>query len=333
MMRLNSVFGVFFLALLLGCNSGKTRLDINTRDIQLPDVEIRRYDLDLFRVSVHNLKDGLEKMKPAYRFFLDTDLNDPVKLIEMKAYLENPRNLDFYQAVQVKYKNLESIQKNLTEAFRHYRYYYPDARIPKVYSYISGGDYDYPVQFADSVMLIGLDNYLGKDNKIYGSDGLPLYRLEKMSPDNIVPDCMLVLAKVLQPSQMTGNALLDHMIQEGKQLYFAEAMIPGTNPRFLMGYTQGQMDWAIKNEAHVWAAIIENRLLYSTDGQIVRTFISDGPFTAEFSKESPSRLGIWIGWQIVRKYMENEEDVSLQQLLNETDAQKILTLSKYKPQK
>jgi len=332
-MKLNGVFGLFCLTLLFSCNSGKNRLDINTRDIQVPDIKIHRYDLDLFHVSGGNLKDGLEQLKPAYRFFLDADLNDTVKLMEMKAYLENPRNIDFYTAVQNKFKDLSKLEKDLTEAFRHYLYYYPNARIPRVYAYISGGDYDYPVQFADSVLLIGFDNYLGKDCKIYVSDGIPQYRLDKMTPDNMVPDGMMVLARISQSGHFPGNALLDHMVEEGKLLYFTEAMAPLTNPRFIIGYNAAQTDWIVKNEAHVWAAIIENRLLYSTDGQTIRTFMADGPFTAEFSKEAPGRLGAWIGWQIVKQFMANQEDVSLQQLMLEHDAQKILTASKYKPEK
>jgi uncharacterized protein YjaZ len=89
----------------------------------------------------------------------------------------------------------------------------------------------------------------------------------------------------------------------------------------------------MKNEGHVWAAIIENRMLYSNDGRVVRVFTTDGPFTSEFSKESPPLLGSWIGWQIVRKYMERNTEVSLSQLLQETDSQKILSMSKYKPAK
>ncbi len=332
-MRFIIASGMFSLALLLGCNGGKTRIDVDTKNIQVTDIRIHRYDLDLFAIPVHHLKAGLEKLKPAYRFFLDTDLDDPARLTEMKAYLENPRNLDFYQAVLKKYQELTLLEKKLTEAFRHYRYYYPDASIPRIYAYISGGDYDYPIQYADSVMLIGLDNYLGKEFEVYRSDRIPQYRLEKMTADNILPDCMQVMARTTPSSEISGNTLLDHMIEEGRRLYFISAMIPLTDPRFIMGYTRAQMDWVLKNEAQVWAAIIEHRMLYSTDGQIIRTFIADGPFTPEFSKEAPARLGQWIGWQIVMQYMENEVNVSLQQMLQETDAQKILTLSKYKPQK
>jgi hypothetical protein len=40
---------------------------------------------------------------------------------------------------------------------------------------------------------------------------------------------------------------------------------------------------------------------------------------------------VWVGWQIVRKYMQENKDVTLQQLMAQKDAQYILNGSKYKP--
>ena len=297
------------------------------------EIRIHRYDLDLFRVRPGRLQQDLEALKPSYRFFLDTDLGDAGKLGEMRAYLGNPRTIAFQAAVAGSYADIHLLEYDLTEAFRHFLYYYPGSKIPRVYAYISGGDYDFPIQFADTVLLIGLDNYLGKDFKPYASDGLPNYRILRMNPENILPDCMKVLSNITEPGQLPGNTMLEQMVEAGKRLFFIDAMIPASGDRYKIGYTQSQYDWIIKNEKHVWAAIIENRMLYATDGKLIRAFMADGPFTAEFSKEAPPRLGEWLGWQIVRKYMENQPEVSLQQLMKEKDAQKILTTSGYKPEK
>ena len=315
------------------CGRGKQRLHPDVSKISLPQVIIHRYDLDLFRVHSGQLQQELEKLKPAYRFFLGADLNDPAKLADMKDYLENPRNIAFHAEVTAKYSDIHAIENALTDAFRHFQFYYPGVKIPRVYAYISGGDYDFPVQFADSVMLIGLDNYLGKDYKPYISDGLPFYRLTRMNPENIAPDCIKALSNILHPKQIAGNNLLEQMIEAGKRLYFTDAMLPDAVDRFKIGYTAAQHDWIVKNEEHVWAAIIENRMLYTTDGKLMRAFMADGPFTAEFSKEAPPRLGEWLGWQIVRKYMENQPAVTLREMMNDQDAQKILTNSRYKPEK
>jgi uncharacterized protein YjaZ len=325
--------GFLCLTLIPGCGPGKQRLDVDVSAIGVADVVIHRYDLDLFRLNPGQLQQGLESMKPAYRFFLDTDLGDPARLSEMRAYLENPRNIAFHAAVDSQFRETGKLEKDLTMAFRHYLYYFPGFKVPRVYAYISGGDYDFPVQFADSVMLIGLDNYLGKAFRPYVSDGLAAYRIDRMTLENIVPDCMRVLGKITYPAQVPGNTLLEQMVDAGKRLLFLEAMVPEAGGAVIMGYSKAQFDWVKANEAHVWAAIIENRILYTTDGKLIRTFMADGPFTAEFSKEAPARLGEWLGWQIVRKYFENNPGVTLPQLMNEPDAQKILSQSGFKPEK
>ena len=47
--------------------------------------------------------------------------------------------------------------------------------------------------------------------------------------------------------------------------------------------------------------------------------------------ESPGNTGSWLGWKIVQKFMQENPTYTLKSLMQETDAQKILTLSKYKP--
>jgi len=132
-------------------------------------------------------------------------------------------------------KQIQGLEEGLTKALQHYLYYYRGVEIPTIYTYISGGDYDYPVQFADSVMLIGIDNYLGKDFKPYVSDGMPAYRISRMTLEHIVPDCMKVLGKITYPEEVPGNNLLEQMIDAGKRLLFVDAMIPLTEDRLKIG--------------------------------------------------------------------------------------------------
>ena len=62
-------------------------------------------------------------------------------------------------------------------------------------------------------------------------------------------------------------------------------------------------------------------------------YTADGPFTSALSKESAPRIGYWTGWQIIKQYMDHNPEVTVEQLMKETDAQKILTKAKYKPGK
>jgi len=325
----------FFMLLLIAtaCNWSKSRLDIDVSHIPPEEVNIYRYDQALFDIPLDQLPEGLEEIKPEFLFFLDTDLTDSARINNLKEYMTHVRTVEFYQEVCRKYPDLPLLETELTDAFRHLKYYYPDIRIPRVYTYISGGEYDAPVQFVDSVLLIALDSYLGVGFKPYAADRIPVYRMQRMVEENILPDCIRAMQVSLYPVQYPGNTLLDQMVDAGKRVYLIDAVIPAYPDRYKIGYTEDQMDWATANEAHVWSAIIENQLLYSSYGTTIRAFLADGPFTADFSSESPPRLGEYLGWQIVKAFMEENPDITMEELINETDAQKILTGSKYKPKK
>jgi uncharacterized protein YjaZ len=80
---------------------------------------------------------------------------------------------------------------------------------------------------------------------------------------------------------------------------------------------------------------IENKYLYSSNSKLPNQFINKAPFSKfylEIDNESPGRIGQWIGWQIVRSYMENNPKTTIQQLLK-MDAKAIFEASKYKPKK
>ena len=84
----------------------------------------------------------------------------------------------------------------------------------------------------------------------------------------------------------------------------------------------------------MWSYLVEEKLLYDNNIKNYQRFIEDAPFTKfylEIDRESPGRVGQWLGWQIVKSYMENNE-VTLDQLLK-TEPTTIFNKSKYKPKK
>ena len=112
-----------------------------------------------------------------------------------------------------------------------------------------------------------------------------------------------------------------------------DALLPEVSDTLKIGYSAKQLEWCKASEFNMWAYIIEQKMLYSNDMNELIKFTHEGPFTAAFGKDSPGRTGNWLGWQIVRAYMNHHPEVTLQQLMDETDTQKIFTQSKYKPNK
>ena len=121
------------------------------------------------------------------------------------------------------------------------------------------------------------------------------------------------------------------MISEGKVLYFLDKVLPDVDDNIKIRYSKEQMKWAEENEGNIWTYFIQNNLLYEKDLNRFHNFVDEAPKTNAF-KDSAPRTTEFIGWQIVRKYMENN-NCSMKELFANTDSQSILQASKYKPQK
>ena len=98
-----------------------------------------------------------------------------------------------------------------------------------------------------------------------------------------------------------------------------------------MGYTSAEWEWVNKYEKDMWLSLMASKDLYTTQLIEKGRYVNDGPFTLPFTQESPARAGVYIGWQIVKSYMKHNSNISIQQLMQETDAQKILNQSRYNP--
>lgn len=329
----NSVFIILSLFLLLACTSEQNRnLKIDTQNIEIEPVQIKRYEKALFVIHQDSLKTGLKAIAPQFPVFLDVDLDDTLNIIQLHRFITEPINLELFELVKDSYPDLQHIENGFSEAFRHFRYYFPDKEVTNISTYVSGLMYELPVQFFDKYMIIALDMYLGNDVEQYRKFRFPLYKIERMNRDYIVRDGMYDFY-YYHFIKKPGNNVLEQMISSGKHLYFLDAMMPDLPDYIKIGFPQDKLDWCSSNESNIWAFMIENELLYASDAGTFRKFFTDGPFTAQFGQQSPARIGEWLGWQIVRSYMNQNPDVSLDELIAGDDFQLIFQDSGYRPKK
>jgi hypothetical protein len=293
---------------------------------------IRRYEQVLFGQGEAGLEKRLRAVAPAYAVFLGTGEIGDEEVNQLRLFISDPQNKASYESVMQQYPDLGWLEKELERAFSIYEKEIPGGRKPLTYSYVSGYDFHLPVKYADSVLIIALDMYLGQDHEMYKKLGIPLYLSRRFTRDHILPDVMKEAGMLLIPEKRSTYTLLDAMLEQGKTLYFTDVTTGNTEDQFKIGFTAAQLDWCVKNERNLWQFIIENELLYKTDSRSMSMFMVDGPFTSSFSQESPARTGAWLGWQIVKAYMK-KNNVSLKQLLDNVDSQEILEKSGYKPGK
>ena len=140
-------------------------------------------------------------------------------------------------------------------------------------------------------------------------------------------------AKRVVPRPRDRN-FLSQLIYYGKELYLKDKLIPFNTDAQKIGYSPEQIGWAEANEEQIWRYFVSNELLYSTDNKLSRRFLDPAPFSKfnlEFDSESPGRIGRYMGWQIVRAFMDKNK-LRLQQMLNLSE-EEIFKKSNYKPNK
>ncbi|WAC41373.1 gliding motility lipoprotein GldB [Pedobacter sp. SL55] len=341
-MILNSKFSqsyLFFLCAVLffSCSDSK-KPDVS--NIKL-DIKIERFDKDLYQGKAKSIEltDSLlhQKYGAFYEDFIFKMVgNDSYTSQEVLQGLYNDKAYtDLNHEVDSVFPNLTQVENELTQSFKYIKYYYPKVQIPRFIGFLSGFSYQTPI--GDNYVGIGLDMFLGKDSKFYGAlvNSIPLYLSRKFTPAYIVPRVSeYYIRENLFKERDEDRSLLAKMIYNGKILYFMDQIMPDNMPDSVkIGYTDKQLDWCKAFEAEIWGFYLESNLLYETDYPKIQVYLSEGPFTPGLgeNRQSPPKLGVWTGWQIVRKYMEENPEVTLQQLMADTDTQKLLTKSKYKP--
>ncbi len=331
------IFILLIIGSLITVSCKRNKFDVNVSNIKI-NLQINRFDKELFSINKDSLNYYIPKLEKKYGNFFQLfnykiinigGTNNRNYSDYLQGFLTDYTITQVYKETEKTFSDIDFIKDDLTEAFKHYKYYFPQKDIPKIYTYISG--FNQSIVTDEKLLGIGLDKYLGKNCSFYERLQLPVYMRYKMSKNYIIPDCMQAWAITEFPNKDTVDNLLSHIIYRGKIQYFIDAMLPNSPDSIKIAFKTQQLGWCIKNEKRIWTYLIENNLLFSSDYMEIKRYTDHGPFTSDFSKESPARTGIWMGWQIVKAYMNNNKNVTLKKLMHENDSQKILNLSKYKP--
>jgi hypothetical protein len=327
------------ILLFASCNHNPLKIDVS--GVSIPPVKIERLEKDMFAMP----KDSIDRYTPILekkygRFYdqfvidviNDGGVRDSTYNAGLRRFLTDKDIRHVYDTCEEIFPDVSFLENGMTDVFKHYKYYFPDKSLPKVVTAISG--FNYALAFKDSTLAISLDMYMGKKSPYYFMLRFPEFKIQHMSKEFILSDAVYGwLQSVYKPNE-DKNDMLAAIVHEGKIRYLEDALLPELGDTTKMWYTGKQLDWCKENEFNMWAYLIENKLLYTTDQTAIIKFTDDGPFTAAFNHDfCPSRVGYWLGWQIVRSYMKHNSKVSLAQLMAETNADKILQRSGYKPSK
>lgn len=305
---------------LLSCEK-KNKIEKAVEEIPV-EIKVDRFDKAFFETK----PEDLSQLKQKYPYFFPAGTDDAIWIEKM----QHPQWRELYGEVEKKYADFSTINQEIETLFKHIKFYFPKTKTPKVVTLISEMDYNTKTIYADSLVIVSLELYLGKNHKFYQ---FPEYIKQNFEPTQIVPD---IASSFLQTKMVpdTDKSFLSQMIYLGKELYLKELLLPEYTDAARIGYTPEQINWCAENEGYIWRYFIDKEMLYSVDAKLIPRFLSPAPFSKfylEIDNDLPGQVGAWIGWQIVRSYMKNN-DVTINELMNKK-AKEIFEQSKYKPKK
>ena len=311
-----------FFLITIGCEDNNSK---ESEILSIPmELIIERFDKMFHLASA----DDIPELKKTYPFLFPSKFNDSVWIKRQKDSLQ----LLLLENVEQKFVSMAPLEDDLEYLFKHLKYYFPKTPTPRVIGVINNVDYQSKTIYTDSLLLISLDTYLGTDHHLY--EGIPQYVRQEMDDKFLTSHvASKFAAKKIPPTK--DRSLLSQMIYFGKQVYLKEWVLPQSSDAQKMGYTDEQIQWVIDNEVYMWQYFVQKQLLYNTDPSLAQRFIEPAPFSKfylEIDNESPGSVGVWMGWQIIKSFMNRYPDTEINALLN-LPAQTLFSKSNYKPKK
>ncbi|MGZ4099462.1 MAG: gliding motility lipoprotein GldB [Bacteroidia bacterium] len=330
--------GLIAILLLTSCHHDK--LDVDISGINVPPLKFLRLDEDLFKINAANFDETSNLLRSRYGNFYEHYLSSFLNRGGSKDTLYKGAILQFtsdkdvrgcYNQVSKAFqkKEIDEIVGQANDCVKRFKYHFPGHKLPsKLITCLTG--WNYAAAYTDSALVVGLDMYLGDTCMYYQMLHLPQYRTRFMNKYSILPD--LIRGWMISEFDNTdpSTTLLNYTIFYGKIYYSVNALLPHTHDSLLLGYTAAQLKYCNDFEKNLWGYFAEKNRLYENNMKEVQELTAEGPFTGSISKDCPPRIAMWVGLQIVRSYMKNNE-VTVDELMKEKDAQKILSKSKYRP--
>ena len=310
------------IALFFSCKEeDKTAEAINKVQV---DFEVVRFD----RFFADASPNDISELKANYPYLFPKQYSDSVWVAKLTDTLQ----IELEDEVNKVFENFDEETESIASLFQHFKYYFPGFYAPKVITVISDVNYNGRVILADSLLLLGLDNYLGREHHFYA--GLPNYVSKGLDKVYLTSNIASALAKKVN-KYPRNRSFLSRMVYYGKELYLIDKFLPNDDDYQKIGYTKEELEWSSSNEEQMWRYFVEQELLYSTDSKLDRRFLDPAPFSKfglELDSESPGRLGRYMGWQIVKAFMDKNPNITLVQLLS-LPADDIFKKSNYKPKR
>ena len=287
------------------------------------------YEINPDEVSLDSLQKEFGYFWQVYRQNILSFPRDSSFADALRSFQQDSNYQKVYADVKYTFADFENYEQELTAVIQRYNHHFPSRIVPRVVTFY--GAFNYPIANTDSIIGIGLEMFLGKESDYYQKlvDKYPSYMHQQFGPNYMTA---LAIRGWLETEYPTiQQNFLSQMVQKGRLQYVLAQLLPKTPDSVLMGYTKSQIEWCEKSEFSIWQFFIQENLLYTNKHEQIIKYLHPAPFSGRMPKDSPGRVAVWTGWQIVKAYMDRYPSTSLEDLMAIPDAQLLLNESKYKP--
>lgn len=301
--------GILFLT--VQCSNDPLDVDASEQTMKIQFLNIDSILVNaqkLERIDLHHR--WLKQIPEVYSYQLGYCLgidnpSDTTYLNSIDQFLRDPYIQRLEHAMHGVFRDLSKEKMEIIEGFKYLKYHFPEQKFPSSIVFLNS-------LFRSSAFCteheigIGLERYLGEDKKVIKE--LPgqefpqwmknAYRREFMSRDAV---CAWIMTHFIE--DLEGN-LAEKMIRWGKILYLTKAAFPEATDAHIMRYTEQQHAWSIENEYALWKYLVDQKMLFKIDELNETNLLNEGPFSPGLPEKGPDRLGQFLGYRMILKYME-----------------------------
>lgn len=328
-----------------GCREHKKTLDVSKIDVPL---QVVRFEKDLFGIDSNNLASGIDALfqketgfaKDYFFTILGVPPDKDSVAEQGKMFVSSYRPV--FEASKAIDKSFGQQTVAINNGLRYVKYYFPAYSLPKkLITFIGPFNGFVNIITPDNNLAVGLQSYMGTDYPVYRSEELqtmfPAYLSRRFAPEYIAVNSLKnIIDDIMSgsPNARRGAPLIEQIVEQGKKLYLLDALLPMVEDTLKTGYTDAQLSLCKSNEKNIWAFFVQSELLYQTDPGQIASFVNDGPKTSELGEGFPGDIGQYIGFRIVKKWMErkkmDDKQEGLSLLLNTSNKQ-VFEEAKYSP--
>ena len=333
------IFYLLFIGM-CGCDSDKPleKVEIAPEAASVEAI-VHSFDVDLFACDFSQQSTCLDSLRNKYGGFFCGFVEDDLQLAACRSdsvgrllgmFIGDPQIASTHKAVMEVFppEKRQVLSESFTDVVQRWHHYFPTRPVPQFIYYCSA--WNRTIAATDSAIGIALDCYLGPEHEItrkLSPEIFPDYVKENMDERFIVADAVKGFAAWNARSIYQQKDLLSELVFYGKVMYIAEALAPSIPDSIMMGWTTQQWNWARAGEGDIWKTLAVEKTMFHSKPFEINKWFNDGPFTsaAGIPQESAPQLGVWMGWNVIRSYMKKYPETTLDQLMTESDNQRLLS--------